>query len=409
MTEAFICDAVRPLRGKASPKGGLFDYAPTQLLVRLHEEIRARSGLDPGAVDDVIIGCASQNDEQGANIAKTSALLGGWGDNVPGMTVNRFCASGIEAVNLAAARVKSDGAGVLLAGGVESIFHVPMYSDNGPLFCDPATVDAIGSVEMGIAADIVATIEGFERPELDAFGVSTQTKAAAAWAQQRFARSVVPMERRGREPFAHDEHIRADTTYEALAAQQPLFAEIGLGGQDDRDRSRLSDLGEIRHLHTRGTSPSLADAAGLLVVASGEAAAKFGLRPRARIVASERLRRPGHNADRGAARRREPPRQAGAAPGRHRRLRVRRGLCRAVPAVPARPRRRRRPLQPQRRHDRHGALLRRNRCDPDDGSRRLTRTSPRPSRCHRRQWGGWPRLRSARRTRRRVNRRVRSH
>ena len=181
MTEAFICDAVRPPRGKASPKGGLFDYAPTQSLVRLHEEIRARSGLDPGAVDDVIIGSASQNDEQGANIAKTSALLGGWGDNVPGMTVNRFCASGIEAVNLAAARVKSDGAGVLLAGGVESISHVPMYSDNGPLFCDPATVDAIGSVEMGIAADIVATIEGFERPELDAFGVSTQTKAAAAW------------------------------------------------------------------------------------------------------------------------------------------------------------------------------------------------------------------------------------
>ncbi len=287
MTEAFICDAVRTPRGKASPKGGLFDYTPTQLLIRLHEEIRARSGLDPGAIDDVIIGCASQNDEQGANIAKTSALLGGWGDNVPGLTVNRFCASGIEAVNLAAARIKSDGAGVLLAGGVESISHVPMYSDNGPLFCDPATVEAIGSVEMGIAADIVATIEGFERPELDAFGVSTQIKAAAAWSQQRFARSVVPMERHGREPFAYDEHIRADTTYEALAAQQPLFAEIGLSGQDDRARSRLRDLGEIRHVHTRGTSPSLADAAGLLVIASGEAAAEFGLRPRARIVASQ--------------------------------------------------------------------------------------------------------------------------
>ncbi len=284
MTEAFVCAAVRTPRAKASPRGGLFDHSPVELLVRLHTELQRRSSLGPDTVDDVIIGCASQNDEQGANIAKTSALLAGWGDGVPGLTINRYCASGLEAVNLAAARIKAGDADVVVAGGVESVSHVPMFSDRGPFFCDPATVDATGSVHMGVAADIVATLEGFERGELDEFGVATQTKAAAAWAERRFDRSVLPIERADGSPFALDEHVRPDTTIESLAPLEPAFAELGAGGQDDLARRRLPGLGEVRHLHTRGTSPALADAAALVLVASGPAAERLGLEPRARVV-----------------------------------------------------------------------------------------------------------------------------
>ncbi len=284
MTEAFICETVRTPRAKSSPKGGLYDHTPTELLVHLHHELRRRTDLDPTAVDDVIIGCASQNDEQGANIAKTAALLGGWGDQVPGLTVNRFCASGVEAVNLAAARVKSGDADVVIAGGVESVSHVPMFSDNGPLFCDPATIEAIGSVHMGVAADIVATLEGLDRAELDAYGVATQHKAAAAWAEGRFDRSVVPIDRHDGTTFALDEHVRPGVTLEQLAAMEASFAELGAEGQDALARRRLPELGEVRHLHTRGTSPSLADGAALLLIASGEAVDRYGLQPRARIV-----------------------------------------------------------------------------------------------------------------------------
>lgn len=286
MTEALICTTVRTPRAKASPKGGLFGYTPVELLVRLHEELRDRSGLDGAAVDDVIIGCASQNDQQGANIAKTASLLAGLGD-IPGVTVNRFCASGVEAVNLAAARVKAGDAEVIIAGGVESVSHVPMFSDNGPLFTDPATVEAIGSVHMGTAADIIATLEGFEREQLDEYGVRTQRKAAAAWAEGRFDRSVVEFTRPDGTPFAHDEHVRPDTTLAELAALEPSFAELGAAGQDDLARRRLPELGEVRHLHTRGTSPSLADAAALMVIASPAAAERLGLDARARVVGGQ--------------------------------------------------------------------------------------------------------------------------
>jgi len=284
---AYICEAVRTPRAKASPKGGLFDHPSVQLLVHLHHELQQRTGLTGEAIDDVIIGCASQNDEQGANIAKTSALLAGWGHSVPAVTVNRFCASGVEAVNLAAARIKAGDADVVIAGGVESVSHVPMFSDNGPLFCDPLIVQAIGSVHMGIAADIVATLEGFERAELDAYGAATQQKAGAAWSEGRFDRSVVPISRADGTPFATDEHVRADITVRALEGLEPSFAELGASGQDELARRVLTGLGEVRHVHTRGTSPSLADAAGLIVLASEEGAARHRLQPRARVVASQ--------------------------------------------------------------------------------------------------------------------------
>lgn len=284
MTEAFICETVRTPRAKSSPRGGLFDHTPTELLVHLHHEIQRRSDLAPDAVDDVIVGCATQNEEQGANIAKTSALLGGWGDTVAGLTVNRFCASGVEAVNLAASRVKSGDADLVIAGGVESVSHVPMFSDNGPLFCDPPTVESIGSVHMGVAADVVATLEGFEREELDAYGVATQTKAASAWSEGRFDRSVLPIDRADGTSFATDEHVRPEVKLDELAALDPSFVELGQSGQDDLAMRHLDDLSEVRHLHTRGTSPSLADGAALMVIASDEAVRRHGLIPRARVV-----------------------------------------------------------------------------------------------------------------------------
>ena len=182
MSDALVLDYVRTPRGKASAKGALADRTATDLMIHIEHALAARTGLDPSQVDDVIVGCASQVDEQGADIARTSALLAGWGDHVPGLTINRFCASGIDAVAHAAARLRSGDLGLAVAGGVESVSRVPLFADRGPLWTDPATIRAVGSVHMGIAADLNATIEGLGRDELDAYGVETQHKAAAAQA-----------------------------------------------------------------------------------------------------------------------------------------------------------------------------------------------------------------------------------
>lgn len=282
--DVYFCEAVRSPRAKASSRGGLANHTPLEILASLHRNLRDRSGLPPDAVDDIIVGCASQNDAQGANIAKTSAILGGWADSVPGTTVNRFCASGVEALNSGAARIKAGDADLVIAGGIESVSHVPMFSDNGPLFCDEKVVARVGSVHMGIAADIVATLEGFEREQLDEFGAQTQQKAQAAWASGRFGSSVVPFTRSDGTLFTTDEHVRSDTTVEALRDLEPAFAQLGADGQDDLAMRFLPQLREVRHIHTRGTSPSLADAGALVVLASAEAVERFGLVPRARIL-----------------------------------------------------------------------------------------------------------------------------
>ncbi|CAE7340513.1 fadA, partial [Symbiodinium sp. KB8] len=282
--DVFFCDAIRSPRAKASPRGGLAAHTPLEVLTALHEELRERSGLPADAPDDVIIGCASQNDAQGANIAKTSAILAGWADSVPGTTVNRFCASGVEAINAATARIKSGDADLVLAGGIESVSHVPMFSDNGPLFCDDDVVARIGSIHMGIAADVVATMEGFEREQLDEYGARTQQKAEAAWNEGRFGASVLPFDRADGSAFATDEHVRNGTTVESLRDLEPAFAELGASGQDELVLHHRPELGEVRHLHTRGTSPSLADAGALVVLASAAAVDKYGLTPRARVV-----------------------------------------------------------------------------------------------------------------------------
>ncbi|MFI6386763.1 acetyl-CoA C-acyltransferase [Nonomuraea sp. NPDC050540] len=261
----YVYDCVRTPRGKARPGGGLAEVTPLAMLEGLLGALVGRTGVT--RADDLIVGCATQNAEQGGNLARTAALTTGF--DTPGMTLNRYCTSGIDAVRTAAALVASGSARVVVAGGVESVSRVPMFSDRGPLWSLP-----VGSLHMGVAADVVATLEGFSREELDRYGLRTQTLAAEAWAGGRYDRFLVPVNDLG-----HDEHVRPGLTQAALSALEPAFA--GSPGQDAVALAHLPELGRIRHLHTRGTSPSLCDAAGLVLLGTG-----LDLEPLARVTGS---------------------------------------------------------------------------------------------------------------------------
>ena len=273
----------RTPRGRGSLKGSLASVPPLTLVTGLLDRLRHIDRLDPSAVEDLLIGCATQSGEQGANLARTAALLAGW--DVPGLTVNRFCASGIDAVALAAARIKAGDHSLLVAGGVESVSRVPLFADGGPLYADPSVMAAIGSIHMGIAADLVATMEGFQREALDAFALRTRDKARRAWAAGRM-RSVAPVAIDGTTLLAHDELIDWIPSLSDLESLPPAFAELGAAGQDAVALARHPGLASIAHRHTRASSPPLADAACLLVIGDLAAASRHGLTPRARIVAS---------------------------------------------------------------------------------------------------------------------------
>ncbi len=285
MADAYVLETLRTPRTKASPRGGFAEISPVDLVVTLQQELVKRTGLEPESVDDVMLGIASQNAEQGANLARTATILAGWGD-VPGMTLNRFCASGIDSVAQAAGRIRGGDVSLIVAGGVESVSRVPMFSDDGPLWIDPPTIERVGSVFMGIAADLVSTMEGFKREQLDAYGLETQQKAARAWDEGFFNRSLVPITRPDGRVVDRDEHLRPATTLESLAALEPAFAAQGAAGQDAIALAAHPEVGTIRHDHTVGTSPALADAAALVLVGTEEASSAMGLAPRARIVGS---------------------------------------------------------------------------------------------------------------------------
>ena len=287
MTDAYVLDFVRTPRGKAGATGGLHSLSALDLVVHLQEALVKRTGVDPSTIDDVTLGCASQVDEQGANIARTAALLAGWGDDVPGVTINRFCASGVDAVGQTAARIRGGDLALAVAGGVESVSRVPMFADRGPLWVDPRTVATIGSVHMGIAADINATLDGWTREQLDEYGVETQGKAARARQDGAFERALVPVP--GQDGGAgrdHDELVRPGTTLEKLAKLPPAFAGLGEQGQDRIALDALPTLDHIDHKHTVGTSPAMADAAALLLIGTRAQAERIGVAPRARIVAA---------------------------------------------------------------------------------------------------------------------------
>ncbi|HWM39509.1 MAG TPA: acetyl-CoA C-acetyltransferase [Streptomyces sp.] len=288
-TEAYIYDAIRTPRGRGKANGALHGTKPIDLVVGLIHELRRRyPGLDPAAIDDVVLGVVSPLGDQGSDIAKTAAIAAGLPDTVAGVQENRFCASGLEAVNLAAAKVRSGWEDLVLAGGVESMSRVPMGSDGGAWAMDPMTSLETGFVPQGIGADLIATIEGYSRRDVDEYAARSQELAAEAWKDGRFDRSVVPVaDRNGLTVLDRDEHIRPGTTADSLAGLKPSFADIGeLGGFDAVALQKYHWVEEIDHVHHAGNSSGIVDGSALTMIGSAETGERYGLRPRARILSA---------------------------------------------------------------------------------------------------------------------------
>ncbi|MGV9726858.1 acetyl-CoA C-acetyltransferase [Streptomyces albogriseolus] len=288
-TEAYVYDAIRTPRGRGKANGALHGTKPVDLVVGLIHEIRARfPGLDPAAVDDIVLGVVSPLGDQGADIARTAAVLAGLPDTVAGVQENRFCASGLEAVNMAATKVRSGWEDLVLAGGVESMSRVPMGSDGGAWSADPRTNHDTGFVPQGVGADLIATIEGFSRHDVDSYAALSQERAATAWKEGRFDRSVVPVrDRSGLVVLDHDEHLRPGTTADSLGKLKPSFADIGeLGGFDAVALQKYHWVEKIEHVHHAGNSSGIVDGAALVAVGTREAGERYGLTPRARIVSA---------------------------------------------------------------------------------------------------------------------------
>ncbi|CAL9612827.1 acetyl-CoA C-acetyltransferase [Streptomyces albus] len=288
-SEAFVYEAIRTPRGRGKAGGALHGTKPVDLVVGLIDEMRRRMpDLDPRAIDDIVLGVVGPVGDQGSDIAKIAALAAGLPDTVAGVQENRFCASGLEAVNMAAAKVRSGWEDLVLAGGVESMSRVPMGSDGGAWFNDPMTSFETGFVPQGIGADLIATLEGFSRRDVDEYAARSQELAAAAWKEGRFARSVVPVrDRNGLTVLDHDEHIRPGTTAETLAGLKPSFAAVGeLGGFDAVALQKYHWVEKIDHVHHAGNSSGIVDGSALVAVGSEEAGKRYGLTPRARIVSA---------------------------------------------------------------------------------------------------------------------------
>jgi acetyl-CoA C-acetyltransferase len=284
--DAFILDAVRTPRGRGKAgKGALSGIHPQELLAQTLNQLVARTGIDPGEVEDVVAGCVSQVGEQGANIARNAVLAAGWPQEVTGTSVNRFCASGLQAINFAAMGVASGIQRLVVAGGVESMSRVPMGADGGGQDGNNLHLRArLPQVPQGISADLIATLEGITREELDAFALESQRRAARAQASCWFSRSLFPVKdpATGAVVLEKDEHLRPDTTSEGLAKLEPSFAAVG-ATYDPIALQRYPQAGQIRHVHTAGNSSGIVDGAAAVMLASREYVAAHGLKPRARI------------------------------------------------------------------------------------------------------------------------------
>ena len=285
MADAFIYDAVRTPRGRGkASEGALAVLRPVDLLAGLLRGLQGRAGFDSAELDDVVMGCVSQVGEQGSCIARYAALQAGYDFDAPGVTLNRFCGSGLEAVNHAAAMVASGFHGLVVAGGVEAMSRVPMGSDGGAVW-DARTQTDVGSVPQGISADLIATIEGFSRADVDAFAVESQRRAAEAVARGAFARSLMPVrDEAGLLLLDRDEHPRPGTTLESLGRLKPSFASLGRDyGLDALVRRRYPTVDRVEHVHHAGNSSGIVDGAAAVLVGDAAAGARYGWRPRARI------------------------------------------------------------------------------------------------------------------------------
>jgi acetyl-CoA C-acetyltransferase len=287
MTEAFVFDAVRTPRGKGKSDGSLHEITPIQLATQVLEAIRDRNRLDTSQVDDVAMGVVSPVGEQGAVITRTAVLNAGYAETTAGIQVNRFCASGLEAVNIAAAKVKSGEADLTIGGGVESMSRVPMGSDGGAWPVDPAVAFKTYFVPQGISADLIATKYGFSRDDVDAYAVESHKRAARSWKEGRFKKSIIPVKDViGAPVLAQDETIRPETDMQTLGALPPSFAMLGENfGFDSVAIQKYPEIEKINHVHHAGNSSGIVDGAAAVLIGSKSAGERLGLKPRARIVA----------------------------------------------------------------------------------------------------------------------------
>ncbi|WPC34314.1 acetyl-CoA C-acetyltransferase [Acinetobacter sp. YWS30-1] len=287
MSEAYIIDAIRTPRGKGKKDGSLHEVKPISLLTTLLNELKDRHNLDTSQVDDIVLGCVTPIGDQGADIAKTAAIAAGWDNDVAGVQINRFCASGLEAVNLAAQKVRSGWEDLVVAGGVESMSRVPMGSDGGPWALDPETNMACDFIPQGIGADLIATIDGYSRADVDQFAEQSQKKAAAAQANGYFDKSIIPVkDKAGVVILDKDEFIKPTTTAEGLSALKPSFATMGQIGFDAIALQKYPEVGSVNHVHHAGNSSGIVDGAAVVLLASEQAVQQQNLKPRAKVLAT---------------------------------------------------------------------------------------------------------------------------
>ncbi|TDU24200.1 acetyl-CoA C-acetyltransferase [Panacagrimonas perspica] len=283
---AYIFDAIRTPRGRGRRDGALHEFKPVTILASLLRSLQQRNGFDTGAVSDVVMGVVTPLGEQGGVIPKSAAQLAGWDESVCGLQVNRFCASGLEAINIAAQRVMAGAPELMVAGGVESMSRVAMGSDGGPWQEDPETAFKVGSVPQGISADLIASVDGYSRHQLDEWAVRSHERAAKAGHDGAF-KSLIPFQDGvGLPVLARDELVRANCTSQALAKLEPSFVKMGAAGFDDIAVSRFPAVRRVEHVHTAGNSSGIADGASAVLIGSRAAGEKQGLRPRARIAAT---------------------------------------------------------------------------------------------------------------------------
>ncbi|RPE66327.1 acetyl-CoA C-acetyltransferase [Pacificibacter maritimus] len=292
MTQAYIYDAIRSPRGKGRKDGSLHEVTASSLSVQMLNALQSRNGLSGHAVEDVIWGNVTQVGEQGGCLARTAVLASDLDDSIPGLSINRFCASGMEAVNLAANQIQGGAGMAYIAGGVEMMSRVPMGSDGAAIAVDPSIAMSTYFVPQGISADIIATEFGFTRDEADALAVMSQERAARAWAENRFAKSIVPvLDQNGLTILDHDEYMRPSTDMAALSALKPAFKDMGeaMPGFDKVALMKYPHLEKINHIHHAGNSSGIVDGAAGILIGNKEFGEKYGIKPRARIRATAKI------------------------------------------------------------------------------------------------------------------------
>ena len=284
MTDAYIFDAVRTPRGRGKKDGALHRVTPVNLMSGLLKSLQQRHNLDTSQLDDVVLGCVEPVMEQGADIARTAVLMAGYNQACAGVVVSRFCASGLEAVNMAAAKVKAGEAQMTIGGGVECMSRIPMGASGGAYYTDPAVTNALSFVPQGISADLIATLHGFSRQDVDAYAVESQRRAKHAWDNGYFNNSVIPVkDQLGLTLLDHDEHMRPGATLESLAALNPAFEMHGGMGFDAIAQQVYPQVERIHHVHHAGNSSGIVDGAAAVLIGTKEMGQALGLTPRARI------------------------------------------------------------------------------------------------------------------------------